>query len=473
MNSFFNQKRKVFFTLAIALGALVLVSGVPKVLAVSPHTKTWTGAVSTDWATAGNWSSSGAPDGTTDTITIPSVGITRFPVISSTVTGMTANVTVASGATLTIASDASLSTSGTTTVSGTLTIASGASLSTTSTMTVGGTITNSGALDTTGNLTISSGGTLAVPAGTVSLNISKIANNGTFTVAAGAVTVQDLTGTGVTSMSGGTLTIKRNFNPTTPSNFSASAGTVVFDGVASGAGGGDYFGAGTYQFYNVSVLSGDPGFSHHSNTIHITKDLAFTSGVVSFSGTANTANTLHLNGAQKVKGTWGSTASAADNQDDTYFAGSGYVTIASSISKRTRDHFVYSEISLLADAHGSSEDAPVAPAAEVHPVHVEAPATEAAPSAPVAAAQHRAEFKVSLKLGMKGEAVTALQQFLTDLGFLKLPSGMAYGYYGKLTMNAVSAFQEKYGLVKAGAAGSGKFGPKTRSQANLLILSGN
>ncbi|WP_254412918.1 T9SS type A sorting domain-containing protein [Dyadobacter diqingensis] len=45
---------------------------------------TWTGQVSTDWNTAGNWSPAGKPGGV-DNVTIPGAGITNWPVMSADV----------------------------------------------------------------------------------------------------------------------------------------------------------------------------------------------------------------------------------------------------------------------------------------------------------------------------------------------------------------------------------------------------
>jgi hypothetical protein len=57
---------------------------------------TWTGTLSNDWATAGNWSAC-VPTSTTN-VTIPFTGITNFPTISSSAS--CANLSIASGATL-------------------------------------------------------------------------------------------------------------------------------------------------------------------------------------------------------------------------------------------------------------------------------------------------------------------------------------------------------------------------------------
>ena len=79
---------------------------------------TWTGATSTDWATASNWSPAIVPSASN--ATIPTTGITNFPVAT--------NVTIAAGKTLNVLSGSQLTIDGILTNNGTLTIESGATL---------------------------------------------------------------------------------------------------------------------------------------------------------------------------------------------------------------------------------------------------------------------------------------------------------------------------------------------------------
>ena len=93
--------------------------------------------------------------------------------------------------------------------------------------------------------------------------------------------------------------------------------------------------------------------------------------------------------------------------------------------------------------------------------------------APVAAAVPASvpvtgEFKVTLSVGQRGQAVRALQQFLVNQGPDIYPEGLVTGYFGSLTSAAVERFQGKYGIAGAGEAGYGVFGPKTRAKANGL-----
>ncbi|MCL5006532.1 MAG: peptidoglycan-binding protein [Patescibacteria group bacterium] len=80
-----------------------------------------------------------------------------------------------------------------------------------------------------------------------------------------------------------------------------------------------------------------------------------------------------------------------------------------------------------------------------------------APSVPAQAAYN---FTRDLTLGSTGADVTALQQMLISSGYLKMPSGVAYGYFGQLTREAVAAWQKANGITPP----IGYFGPKSREQ---------
>lgn len=49
--------------------------------------------------------------------------------------------------------------------------------------------------------------------------------------------------------------------------------------------------------------------------------------------------------------------------------------------------------------------------------------------------------------------VSILQAFLVDQGFLAMPSGVPYGYFGRLTETAVKDFQKKYDVLQTGYVG--------------------
>lgn len=63
-------------------------------------------------------------------------------------------------------------------------------------------------------------------------------------------------------------------------------------------------------------------------------------------------------------------------------------------------------------------------------------------------------YSGTLKKGMRGNGVAALQKDLKRLGYLKAD---ATGYYGDLTVSAVKNLQKRYGLVVDGVAGQNTF----------------
>lgn len=83
-------------------------------------------------------------------------------------------------------------------------------------------------------------------------------------------------------------------------------------------------------------------------------------------------------------------------------------------------------------------------------------------SAPNSSSMASGSFTTNLSHGSKGEAVTALQKFLEEKGFLVIPTGTAYGYYGPATKAAVLKYQQSMGIAGA----NGNFGPATRAKAN-------
>lgn len=70
-------------------------------------------------------------------------------------------------------------------------------------------------------------------------------------------------------------------------------------------------------------------------------------------------------------------------------------------------------------------------------------------------------FKQDLKLGANGDNVTSLQTYLEGKGFLVIPNGIAKGYFGPATKNALIKYQKSVGLPPVGL-----FGPATRAKVN-------
>lgn len=80
-----------------------------------------------------------------------------------------------------------------------------------------------------------------------------------------------------------------------------------------------------------------------------------------------------------------------------------------------------------------------------------------------------------LDIGMQGEDVRTLQRVLNKDPDTRVASsgvgsaGNESTYFGAATSAAVKKFQVKYGLAKAGDAGYGYVGPKTRAKINTLL----
>ncbi len=66
-----------------------------------------------------------------------------------------------------------------------------------------------------------------------------------------------------------------------------------------------------------------------------------------------------------------------------------------------------------------------------------------------------ASSDTTLKKDMRGDAVTELQKYLKQLGYMDIAPT---GYYGDITKAAVKAFQKKYGLEQDGIAGKQTIG---------------
>jgi len=93
-----GEFRKIFQGMVVLVICLGLTTGLTK--SVQADTCTWTGAVSSDWNTAGNWSCASVP-AAVDDVTIPK-GTTYSPTIPIMSSITVASITIDSGATLTI-----------------------------------------------------------------------------------------------------------------------------------------------------------------------------------------------------------------------------------------------------------------------------------------------------------------------------------------------------------------------------------
>lgn len=87
-------------------------------------------------------------------------------------------------------------------------------------------------------------------------------------------------------------------------------------------------------------------------------------------------------------------------------------------------------------------------------VTVNEPAPQVTNNASLASAFYR-----DLTVGSTGPDVTALQQFLVARGYLIMPAGTSYGYFGELTRKGLANFQAASGITPA----AGYFGARTRA----------
>jgi len=79
------------------------------------------------------------------------------------------------------------------------------------------------------------------------------------------------------------------------------------------------------------------------------------------------------------------------------------------------------------------------------------------------------KFVLPIKQGDSSPEVTALQRVLVQAGFLVMPKGVAYGYYGSVTAAAVLKFQKQYMVATTAVLDSLKgstVGPATRIALN-------
>jgi peptidoglycan hydrolase-like protein with peptidoglycan-binding domain len=75
-------------------------------------------------------------------------------------------------------------------------------------------------------------------------------------------------------------------------------------------------------------------------------------------------------------------------------------------------------------------------------------------------------FTSDMTVGSRGVQVEELQKFLVARGFLVMPPGVPFGYFGPLTQGALARFQASQGISPS----VGYFGPITRARVNSLVV---
>ena len=276
LKQYFSLKSK--FILKILLTTAILFSIIQQNIFAAA--KTWNGSVSTDWATAANWTNLGVP-GAGDDVTIPTSPLGgRMPTISSG-TFSTDNLTIQSGATLT-QKGGQLSMADVTSISGTFDQQGGTFLTNDNvTVTSSGQInqSSSGVIHLASSLSIIPNKKLTIDRGTVN--------------SAGTIKVRDLEmkNGGTFNQSAGELVVQKDFKCPVGCTFASTGGTVGFAGAAGP--GADY--TGDIQFHDVIVdATGNYNMNKAADKIKISgnftnnnPNLDNTLGTVTFNGTGN------------------------------------------------------------------------------------------------------------------------------------------------------------------------------------------
>ena len=278
--------------------------------------KFWAGCLDTNWNTNGNWSTSGTATctgpggaatspttaaGSADDATITS-GRSFYPVIGSgaitprSITIQTGASVTVSGGTLTPATDAGITNSGTFTVSGTGQLLGDHDFDNNPGATV--TFSSSGA-STIRKFTVD--GTASLSNGSLTLS-----DDGFFVNAGATLTVSGGTlntgtnhkgpqGSGTINQSNGTVQVSKfNFSGT----YAATGGTIQWTGNGDGAS----FAGGTYQFFNVLINSGvDPNFDGPPASIKVRGNWENNSTTPGLTG-ANTTVEFNGSAAQTIGG---------------------------------------------------------------------------------------------------------------------------------------------------------------------------
>jgi peptidoglycan hydrolase-like protein with peptidoglycan-binding domain len=65
----------------------------------------------------------------------------------------------------------------------------------------------------------------------------------------------------------------------------------------------------------------------------------------------------------------------------------------------------------------------------------------------------------NMTVGSTGQGVVVLQGLMSELGFLNVPDGIPFGYYGGMTRDAVAKYQSSTYVTPA----VGYYGPVTKS----------
>ena len=270
----------------------------------------WNGSVSTDWATATNWTTvqgtPSKPPSSNDIVEIGFVSFTNAPVINTAATAKTISFGSAQATTLTLTTGGSLVTQGN--ISGTWTA------NATHTINV-----NGQTLTVNGDVVLSDGTTSHV----INMNIS----TGTANVT-GSITQSG--GANIIFSGAGALNIGNNYSYTS-GTFTGSTGTVTYNGTASQVVAG--------VNYNNLTINKATGIASISSATTISGNLTNTAGQLDLTaGTTITGNVTIASGAIltggsiniSVAGNWSNSGTFTPSSGIVIFNGSSAQTISAS-----------------------------------------------------------------------------------------------------------------------------------------------
>ncbi|MDQ8011046.1 MAG: T9SS sorting signal type C domain-containing protein [Flavobacterium nitrogenifigens] len=298
--------------------------------------QTWTGSISSDWSTAGNWSGNAVPGNNGDVI-IPTVTSPNFyPIVATNsrcrtimFTGNSPSLTVNGGVTLT--------------VTGAVTVQSSNSSPRSTTITGGGTITSGSFIVGTSSTPNSNSAPTSIISTISNFNISGDltilssvngvnTNNATFNLEGGSLningqikTTAPSSTTSLFTMAIGTqsrILLLGNATPFAPTG--AGTSTFTLNGSGSTV---NYYNTGSQTIratsYNNLVLSGSGTKTFGSTPINITNNLSIDWGVVAnlSNSVTHIAKSLTLGGHGQNSGYWGGRNGNSVNYKSEYYFG--------------------------------------------------------------------------------------------------------------------------------------------------------
>ncbi|MDW3210636.1 MAG: T9SS type A sorting domain-containing protein [Reichenbachiella sp.] len=183
-------------------------------------------------------------------------------------------------------------------------------------------------LTTNGNGTIEYNGTVDQEISNFTYNNLILSGSGNKTVA-GALDIN-----GNLTLSSGITFVAESFTHTIAGNwinngatFSNTGSTIEFDGTVAQF----ILGSQATNFHNLSLSGTNSVTFGYSTDISATLNINASATADLFGILTHSAKTLAFDGGGQIPGTWGSTSSAATNQNDTYFSSTGIITVTNTI----------------------------------------------------------------------------------------------------------------------------------------------